>query len=314
MYSVIVPVYRVEAFIPDLLEEFSNVSAAVRTRFDVDTEFVFVVDGSPDNSFTLLEQQLVDAPFRSRLISHSRNFGSFAAIRTGLAAAGGDRFATISADLQEPPSLLVDFFERMRQGFDIVVGVRSSRSDPTVARVSAGIFWRLFRRFVIPDLPPGGVDMFACTQRIRDHLLTFEEANSSLIAQLYWIGHARSEVAYERRARRFGESGWTFRRKLDYLLNSVLAFTDLPIRILAVLGIVGLMASILMLTTAVGRAGFGASGVDSGVVLAAIVTFLGSLQLLALGVIGAYVWRAYDNTKRRPLSIVSHVVTFEGRT
>ena len=111
MYSVVIPVYRNAEFIPLLIKEFSRISTIVQERLGLAIEFIFVVDGSPDNSYELLEEALPEAPFSSQLIIHARNFGSFAAIRTGLKAATGDYIGTIAADLQEPPDLLLQFAE-----------------------------------------------------------------------------------------------------------------------------------------------------------------------------------------------------------
>ena len=126
MYSVIIPVFRNADFVPALLSEFSAIARAVQKHHGMPTEFVFVVDASPDNSYALLSEALPNAPYRSQLILHARNFGSFAAIRTGLHAAKGDYFGVIAADLQEPPELLIRFLERLADdSHDIVIGVRN---------------------------------------------------------------------------------------------------------------------------------------------------------------------------------------------
>ncbi|WP_067175694.1 glycosyltransferase [Microtetraspora niveoalba] len=313
MLSVIVPVYRNAEFVPQLIAEFSAVSAIVAERHGMPTEFVFVVDASPDDSYELLEAALPRAPFRSQLLLHARNFGSFAAVRTGLRAAQGDYFATIAADLQEPPDLLLRFLDRLVFGdADIAVGVRESRDDPGISRLSANLFWRFYRRFVVRDIPSGGVDVFGCNRRIRDELLRLEEANSSLVGLVYWLGFRRCEVPYQRRAREYGRSAWTIRKKVDYLLDSVFAFTDLPIRILTILGALGVAVAgclavfvfVMRLTGQIAAAGY------TTTIL--VITFFGALNTLGLGFIGSYAWRSYENTKKRPLALVRTVRTFDG--
>jgi polyisoprenyl-phosphate glycosyltransferase len=240
MYSVVVPMYRNAEFIPLLVSEFGRIAAMVEKRFGMPMELVFVVDGRTDDAYELLQQSLPHAPFRSQIVLHARNFGSFAAIRTGLHVAQGKVFAAIAADLQEPPELLIAFLEALAgESCDIAVGVREGRDDPPVSRFMANLFWRFYRHLVVKDIPEGGVDLFACNMAVRNELLRLEEAHSSLIGQLFWLGFRRREVKYSRRARAMGKSAWTFRKKVTYLLDSVFAFTDLPIRILTFLGVVG---------------------------------------------------------------------------
>src|SRR4051794_19489154 len=218
MYSVVVPIYRNAEFVPLLIAEFGRIAALVAERFRMPMEVVFVVDGSPDNSYELLQQALPDARFRSQLVLHARNFGSFAAMRTGLRAAKGEAFGIIAADLQEPPELLIAFLENLVEGScDVVIGVREGRDDPASSRISANLFWWLYRRLVIRDIPEGGVDLFACNLAVRNELLRLDEAHSSLVGLLFWLGFRRREVRYRRRARSMGKSAWTFGKKLTYL-------------------------------------------------------------------------------------------------
>ncbi|GLW96930.1 glycosyltransferase family 2 protein [Microtetraspora sp. NBRC 16547] len=313
MFSVIVPVYRNAEFVPQLIAEFSAINAIVAERYGMPMEFVFVVDGSPDDSFELLKTALPQAPFRSQLLLHARNFGAFAAVRTGLRAAQGDYFATIAADLQEPPDLLLRFLDQLVYGdADIAVGVREGRDDPGMSRLAANLFWGFYRRFIVREIPAGGVDVFGCNRRIRDELLRMEEANTSLVGLVYWLGFRRSEVPYQRRARAHGRSAWTVGKKINYLLDSVFAFTDLPIRVLTILGALGcVVAALLAVFVVVMRltGQIAAAGYTTTIV---VITFFGALNTLGLGFIGSYAWRSYENTKKRPLALVRTVRSFDG--
>ena len=313
MYSVVIPVYRNTESLPALAVALGNVAVTVLRRFHAPLEVVFVVDGSPEQEFALLEGILVDAPFRSKLLLHSRNFGSFAAIRTGLKAAAGDYFGVIGADLQEPPELLINFLEQLKEGqADIVFGVRKQRDDPALARLSSGLFWRYYRKFVMKEIPAGGVDLFACTRRVRDEVLAMEEANSSLVGLMFWVGFRRTEVAYERRARTYGTSAWTFRKKLRYLSDSVFAFTDLPIRILSALGVIGVAFSVIFGCIVLLVRLIGGVNVPGYTPIVLTIVFFGALNMIGLGLVGSYAWRSYENTKHRPLGIVSAYRSFDG--
>lgn len=305
--SLVVPVYRNEGSIGDLVDAVG----ALQKELDGCLEAIFVIDGSPDASYARLRERLPDAGFPSKIVVLSRNFGSFAAVREGLGHATGDFAAVMAADLQEPPELVHRFFRLLESGdVDVVFGVREARNDPWTSRLASGIFWGIYRRFVQSDVPAGGVDVFAVNRQFLDRVIAFEEANGSLLGLLFWMGGRRAFVPYVRLQRIHGKSAWTFGKKFNYLLDSIFAFTDAPIRMLLATGIAGLVVS-----TALGAMVLIARLADivpvpgyAGTMLA--VLFFGGLNALGLGLVGNYAWRAYENTKRRPLSIPMLVETF----
>ncbi|BBJ00621.1 glycosyl transferase [Ferrigenium kumadai] len=311
--SVVIPVYRNEGSIPTLIAALSDVAHKARQDFDCAVEVVFVVDGSPDNSYAVLAQSLPAAPFASQLLLHSRNFGSFAAIRTGLQAATGQYFGVIAADLQEPPELVLQFLERLIPGdCDVVVGCRENREDPLLTRIASDLFWKLYKKFIIHDIPEKGVDVFGCNRTFRDKLLSLEEANSSLVGLIFWLGFRRAEVSYDRRIRQHGKSAWTLKKKINYLLDSVFSFTDLPIKLLSLFGLLGIIASAILGTIIILAKILGGIAVPGYAATVLTVIFFGALNSLGFGIIGAYAWRAYENTKGRPLSVVMLEQKFDG--
>jgi glycosyltransferase involved in cell wall biosynthesis len=301
LLSLIIPVYRNEESLHDLLEAVAGLNTALEGKF----EAVFVVDGSPDRCYEILNKQLPEQPFQAKLALLSRNFGSFAAIRAGLEIGEGQRFAVMAADLQEPPELVSVMDKELRTGeVDVVVGVREGRRDPLLSRLPAEIFWGLYRRLVVPEVPPGGVDVFACNRAFRDQLLQMSEQHSSLIAQIFWLGYRRKYVSYTRKERKHGKSAWTLRKKTNYLMDSVFSFTDLPIRLLIrtggaaafLSGLFGFLVALLRLSRLIEVTGYAPTIL--------IIIFFGSLNLFGLGIVGSYAWRTYENTKARPLSVV----------
>ncbi len=298
MISLVVPVYRNGAGIPDLLEAVEGLAGSVEGPF----EAVFVVDGSPDESLLLLARDLPKAGFDSRLLSLSRNFGAFSAIRSGLEAARGDVVVVMSADLQEPPELVLELVSKLRSGeCDVAVGQRVGRAD---ASLSSNLFWWMYRRFVIPEIPRGGADIFGCTRAVRDQVLRLKEGNSSLIGLLFWVGFRRCLVPYERLPRPKGKSAWTLGKKLTYLNDSVFSFSDLPIRLLTRAGLLGLAVSVVFSVAVLIWRLSGATPVPGYAATVLVVTFFGALNLFGLGIIGSYVWRSFENTKGRPGYIV----------
>jgi glycosyltransferase involved in cell wall biosynthesis len=308
-FSVVVPVYGNEATLPKVIARLEE----MQSRIPGDLEAVFVVDGSPDGSLLVLRRLLPDARFASQLVAHSRNFGSFAAIRTGMAAARGDHVAAMAADLQEPAELIEEFFRALAGGgFDVAVGRRVGRSDPRTTMMLSRTFWSMYRRWVHRDIPPGGVDIFACSRQVADRLVALDESHSSLVGLLYWLGFRRLEVPYERAPREEGKSGWSFRRKLRYFLDSVFSFTDVPVMLLTMIGLVGglltLAASMVVLVARL-------TGVieQSGYTPLMLVVLLSTFTLLfALGIVGSYVWRTYENSKGRPPSVAMTHEEFGG--
>jgi glycosyltransferase involved in cell wall biosynthesis len=303
-FSVVVPVYGNEQTLAALLAQIEGLAAGV----DGPLEVVFVVDGSPDGSLVLLRRLLAESALRAQLIAHSRNFGSFSAIRTGIAVAEGEFVAIMAADLQEPISLVRDFFEVLSGGeFDVAVGVRAGRSDPLMTTLTSRAFWRIFRRVGHPDLPRGGADVFACTRQVAGQLLRLDESHSSLIGLLYWVGFRRCEVPYERQARVEGKTAWRFRRKLRYFFDSLFSFTDVPIMAITAIGMLGVIVSIVVgLAVLIAWLTSGTSVAGYTPIMHSIV-FTASSVLLSLGVIGSYIWRTYENTKDRPHAIaMSH--------
>ena len=307
MYSVVIPVYRNEESIPALLERLSALDASLGGGLEV----VFVVDGCPARSYAALEERLPHVPFASVLAEHSRNFGSFAAIRSGLARASGGAIGVMAADLQEPPELMLDFFRVLEAGdADVVIGVRRTRADPSL---SSRVFWGIYRRLVQREMPPGGIDVFGCTREFRDKLLTLDESHSSLVSLTLWLGFRRATVEYDRLAREHGRSAWTLRKRAKYLSDSVFSFTDLPIRLLLATGLVGLVGSIVLAAVVAIARVSGAIDVPGYAATIMVIAFFAALNLAGLGIIGAYVWRTFENTKGRPGAVVMTERRFAGK-
>lgn len=307
MLTLVVPVYKNEGSLPDLLMAVDGLNAKLAGDF----EAVFVVDGSPDRCYEILRVELARQHFESKLVLLSRNFGSFPAIRLGLRVGRGDRFAVMAADLQEPPDLVLEMnAQLLTNRYDVVLGVREGRDDPLLSRLASKIFWYLYRRYVVSEIPEGGVDVFGCNKAFRDTLLQLEERHSSLIAQVFWLGYRRKTISYVRLRRQYGNSAWTFAKKKNYMMDSIFAFTDLPIRLLTrVGGGVTILAAGFGITVAIARL-LGLITVSGYAMTINVIVFLGAANLLGLGIIGSYAWRTYENTKARPLAVAMRTESF----
>ncbi len=300
MKSIIIPVYKNEENIPHLLKELAYISEC----FKHNVEFIFVVDGSPDKSYSLLNEMLPTTNLQAQLLLLSRNFGSFSAIRMGLQHAKGEYFGVMAADLQEPPELIIESMKDLEtNNYDIVIGTRDARKDPFMTQLSSRIFWKIYKKFVVHDMPEGGVDVFSCNKIFRDELLKLEEYHSSLIAQIFWLGFRRKIIFYKRKKREHGTSAWTFKKKVNYMMDSIFSFTDFPIKLLTRIGFLGMLFFILAgFSTFIGRL-LGWIEVPGYTATFLTIGFFGAMNLFGLGIVGSYTWRTYENTKRRQLSI-----------
>ncbi len=300
--SIVVPVYYNEQSLPALLRHLDQVAAA-RPR---DTfEFIFVDDGSGDGSLPVL-LKLAEQDARVRVIRLARNFGSNAAILAGLCHARGECAGFIAADLQDPPEKLPEMIECWESGAEVVLAVRHDRQgDPIGTRVFAFVFNWAFTTFIDKELTPNGVGFFLIDRKVVDVLVQCAEKNSHLIGLILWSGFRRATVQYDRAPREQGRSRWTFVKKFNYFVDAFVAFTYLPLRISSALGIVLAITGAVYALVVLAARLMGDIPVQGWTALMIVVLLASGVQLLMLGVIGEYLWRNLDATRRRPPFIVA---------
>jgi glycosyltransferase involved in cell wall biosynthesis len=307
-FSVVIPVYKNYESLGPLLNSLDIALG----KLPINNEVIFVIDGSPDSSFEWLRQNLPLKNANSILVDLSRNFGSIAAVRTGMSKASGSIVTVMAADLQESPDLLLEFYNSLAdETTDIAIGKRLSRNDPRLSKWLSKVYWSFYRKTINPEIPVGGVDIFACTKKAKDQIVAMNESSSSLIGLVYWVGFSRTYVDYERAKRPYGKSAWTFGKKFRYFTDSIFAFSHAPIVLLQSIGFFGIAASILVgsitlfgaLTDRISSPGYPS--------LLVALLFSTSSILLGLGIVGDYAWRAFENTKMRPLSIVKNEYKFQ---
>jgi glycosyltransferase involved in cell wall biosynthesis len=304
--TIVVPVYHNAASLPDLVHALGGLADKNRDdRF----EFIFVDDGSRDNSFAVL-QELARAEPRIRIVKLARNFGSNAALLAGLAQAGGEAIAVIAADLQDPPELIHDMLGQWRAGRKVVLAARETRDDPGLTALLADTFYNLFRRFAIPSMPRRGFDFFLIDRQVCDHVKQIQESNAYLMGLILWLGFDPAVIYYHRRMRQpeYGRSMWTFTRKLKYFVDAFVAFSYLPLRAASLIGISlsivgGCYAAIVIFT----RLLFGVR-VEGWTSLMVVLLIVSGVQLMIMGILGEYLWRSLDETRRRPRFVIERII------
>ena len=268
-------------------------------RIGEDWEWLIIDDHSRDETFSVIERlSLVDG--RVRGIRLARNSGSHVAITCGLHHAQGDAAIMIAADLQDPPETLQAMTGAWRQGAQIVWAVRRGRPSGFAA-----LYYRIMRRVVgLKEMPAHGADFFLVDRIVLDAFRQFPERNVSVLALITRIGFRQAHIEYDKEPRAGGQSGWTLARKIRLVIDSIAAFSDFPIRFCAYVGAALMIASLVL--GLVGPLLLPNLGAGLCLLLAAMVGLTG-LQLVALGVVGDYVWRGLEEARRRPQYLIERL-------
>lgn len=300
-FSLVIPVYKNSEGIHDLVTRIHEMEIEF-SKHKVSLEFVIVVDGSPDDSYQKLVGATWDRKISKSIYLLDKNVGSALAIRFGLRHTTGEYSAIMSADLQEPLSLYLDIYAELSKNlYGLVLAARKSRKDGALNDAISKTYWALWSKALKVDMPRGGVDVFGINSRLTSVINSVNDANSALIAMLFDIGANYKTVSYIRQSRVHGKSAWTFRKKLLLLSDSVYGYTDIPLRLLNALGIVGILFSVTLgISTLLGRLFWGVSTPGYTTIVLAI-SFSTSSLLIALGILGNYVWRIYLNSSTKPL-------------
>jgi dolichol-phosphate mannosyltransferase len=302
--SVIIPVYYNEGSLPVLFEELKEVEQIIAGQ-DFGLELIFVDDGSGDHSFAELLKIKEQRP-QTRVVKLTRNFGAVHASKAGLRMATGDCFLILAADLQDPPSLIPTLLEHWKQGKKFVACIREDRDDPVMTKAGASVYYRILRRFVVPDYPPGGFDLALMDKAMLPFLQqSNKNINPSLFA--YWLGFDPTIIRYARRKRLHGKSRWTFSKKLTYFIDSLLGFSILPIRMISCLGITISLASFIYGLVIAINALLGKATVSGFPTIVTLLSFLLGLIIIMLGVIGEYLWRVFDEVNQRPEYVIDEI-------
>jgi glycosyltransferase involved in cell wall biosynthesis len=297
LISVVVPMYNEEGAAREL---HARVCATLEpTAF----ELVVVDDGSTDGTPAILAE-LAERDDRVRVVELSRNFGHQTALTAGLDHASGDVVVTMDSDLQDPPELIPEMLARWSGGADVVYAVRTSREGETrFKRSTAALFYRLLSKLADVPLPHDAGDFRLLDRRAVDALLAMGERNRYLRGMTVWVGFTQTAVAYERAPRHAGATSYPLRKMVRFALDAIASFSHAPLQLATVTGFVFAGLAFLAIPVAIGFriAGEFVPGITTTVIA---VLLLGGIQLIAIGVIGEYVGRIYDEVKRRPLYLV----------
>ncbi len=305
--SIIIPVYYNEETLEALWEDLQRTVLEKLPEYEV----VMVDDGSGDDSWNIM-QKLSQKNSHIQLIKLSRNFGSHAAILAGLEACTGDCAVIKAADLQEDSGLILEMFESWKNGNNVVLAARKEREEGVLQKLFANIYYKMVRMCISPHMPEGGFDIFLIDRKVIEVLKILDEKNSAITLQILWSGFRTDVIYYVRRKRKVGKSRWTLAKKIKLVIDSLMSFSYLPIRFMTGVGCgFFLFAVIWSVILAIQKLAVGIE-IQGWTTLMIMLLCTSGLIMLMLGILGEYIWRCLDASRKRPPYIVEKKVIDRG--
>ena len=304
MVSIIFPTYNEESNIKELYKRICFVVSEISGH---DFEFIFVDDRSTDNTFAALKT-LRRSDQRVKIIRFARNCGSHAAITAGLHFCEGEVAIVMAADLQDPPGLINNLLEEWDTGKNIVWGIRLKREgEKTSTNILSRLYYFLLNKITSIEMPPKGADVFLADRIVIDEFKNIPERNTSVFMTLAWLGFDQSSIGYVKEARFSGVSKWSLRKKVKLAIDSILSFSYVPIRFMSFIGILtsllGFLYAIFVFISY-----FKGNPVEGWSSLITVILVVGGIQMMMIGILGEYLWRTYDESRRRPQYTISSVM------
>ena len=303
LISIVIPVYNEEENIPMLYQRLDNISGRSEHTF----EFIFVDDGSSDNSFRLI-QELSVKDDRVKIIKFSRNFGSHAGCLAGLMHSQGDASAFLSADLQEPPELILRLIEQWENGHEVVIGKREEKGDST--GIFQKFYYILVRKYALKNMPEKGTDVFLIDKKVVSAVTDMKEKNTSIFGLILWSGFRQAFVPYKRETRLKGTSKWSIAKKIKLFIDTFVSFSYFPIRIISFGGIIIAFTGFIYALVIVTNRLFFLKGTEGWSYVMAALLIIAGIQFLMLGILGEYIWRNFEESRNRHIFIIDKKIGF----
>lgn len=303
--SIIIPCYFNEENIPftskELIENEMN--------FDSDMlfEYVMVDDGSKDQTYAALLKFKAEYPDKVTLVKLAGNVGSYNAILAGMHHATGDCNVILAADLQDPPEMIPKMVEYWKKGIKFVVANRENREEGFAQKLFSNTYHRLIKKYALKNVPPGGFDLVLFDKQLREDVIKINERNTNQIYLLSWLNYDYVNIPYTRRKREIGKSRWTLQKKIKLFIDSFVSFSFAPIRLISIIGLsLGVIAFAYGVFIIISRM-LGDIQVAGWSAMMVTFLFVSAFQMMALGIIGEYVWRALDAARGRPNFVIDEV-------
>jgi len=298
--SIVAPAYNEE----DVLDEFYHRITQSLDILDLDLEIIYINDGSCDNTIKIMNQQH-DKDNRIAVIDLSRNFGKEIALTAGLDHVSGDAIVIIDVDLQDPPELIPKLVETWSEGYDVVSAKRTRRyGESWFKKFSSFIFYRFLYRLSDVQIPQDTGDFRLMNRKAVDALLKLREHHRYMKGLYAWVGFSHKEIEYEREPRFAGTTKWNYWGLVNLAFDGLTSFSVAPLRMASFIGVLSAFIALVFGLLIIAKKIIFGDPVPGYPSLVVIITFLGGVQLLALGIIGEYLGRVFNETKNRPLYLI----------
>jgi len=307
--SIIIPVYNNELNLRPLYEKLSK---EVLNKNNIKYEIIFVDDGSEDNSYSKL-LKLREKDKNIKIIKFTRNFGAYTAIFAGLKYANGNCMLIIPADLQTPPKLILEMYSWWEKDYKIVLAVRDDREEGKIQSFFSNTYWKLAKKYALKNTPEKGYDSFLIDRKIADSISNANEKNSPLSAQILWYGYKVKKIYYVRKKRELGKSQWTLSKKIKLFIDTFIAFSYAPIKIISGLGIIISLAAFIFAMIILFNKFYNNIPIQGWASLMIVLLGLSGIQLITLAIIGEYLWRNFDESRKRPIYIVEKEIGIDDK-
>lgn len=304
-FSLITPAHNEAPNLPLMYDRLAEVLNGI------DWEWVVIDDNSKDETFDVITA-LSKKDNRIKGVRLARNVGSHLAIFCGLELASGKCMAVMASDLEDPPELLPEMIENWKSGSKIIWATRKKPPKKSVIYTFFANFFHIFtRKFIgLGDMPKGGADFFLIDESVAEHVCRFKEKNLSLFALLAWLGMESTSIVYEKQIRVHGRSSWTLGKRAKLVIDTLVSFSHLPLRLMSLIGICAVTIGFVLGIEILYNAYFGTPP-EGFTFLAIIILFLGGAQIVMLGILGEYLWRTLDEARDRPRFLIDKMVGIE---
>lgn len=302
LLSIVIPCHNEETVIPLFFQEIE----LIRKKMPIEFEYIFINDGSTDQTLATLKNLYENNRERVHFLSFSKNFGKEAALYAGLQHAKGEYVTVMDADLQDPPELLLDMYEKIQAPDIDCVGTRRITRDgePVLRSFFAKLFYKIINKIGQTEMVDGARDFRLMTRQMVNSILEVKEYNRFSKGIFTWVGYNTIYLEYENRERIAGETSWSFFQLLTYSLDGIINFSDSLLNIASYVGAASCIGSIIAMIFIVVRTLLYHDPTSGWPSLVCIILFIGGLQLLCLGIIGKYIGKIFLETKKRPSFII----------
>ncbi len=298
--SLIVPIYNEQKVISELYERLSSTLSSITINYEI----IFINDGSKDDSLLSIVQ-ISKSDDRVFYINLSRNFGHQIAVMAGIDAVRGEAVVIIDGDLQDPPEVISEMYQKHKEGFNVVYGKRKTRKgESSFKTLTAKVFYRILKKITSIKIPLDTGDFRLIDRKVVDYLKQMPEQNKFLRGQIAWLGFNQTEVLFDRDERKYGKSAYSISKMMNFAMDGITSFSDKPLQTVTKLGFTISFVSFLIILYAIYSHFILDRTITGWTSLIISSMFIGGIQLFSIGIIGEYISRINKNTQKRPLYII----------